>query len=161
MLLEPIITSLLETDMYKFSMGQCIYHQFSDYKTTWSFKCRNTDVHFTHEMVEEIKEQIKDAILKGELEDGELLPSIRNFANDIQVSVLTIRRVYEELEKEGFAVSQAGRGTFVSRGNLELLRDSKRRIIEQDLQKAVHNAKLFDIAKDDLYAMLDILYEED
>ena len=44
MLLEPIITSLLETDMYKFSMGQCIYHQFSDYKTTWSFKCRNTDV---------------------------------------------------------------------------------------------------------------------
>ena len=59
MLLKPIITSLLETDMYKFSMGQCIYHQFSDYKTTWSFKCRNTDVHFTHEMVEEIKEQIK------------------------------------------------------------------------------------------------------
>ena len=53
MLLEPIITSLLETDMYKFSMGQCIYHQFSDYKTTWSFKCRNTDVHFTHEMVED------------------------------------------------------------------------------------------------------------
>ena len=82
----------------------------------------------------QIKEQIKDAILKGELEDGEILPSIRNFANDIQVSVLTIRRVYEELEKEGFAVSQAGRGTFVSMGNLELLRDSKRRIIEQDLQ---------------------------
>ena len=49
----------------------------------------------------QIKEQIKDAILKGELEDGEILPSIRNFANDIQVSVLTIRRVYEELEKEG------------------------------------------------------------
>lgn len=59
MQLKPIITSLLETDMYKFSMGQCIYHQFSDYKTTWSFKCRNTDVCFTHEMVEEIKEQIK------------------------------------------------------------------------------------------------------
>ena len=57
--MEPIITSLLETDMYKFSMGQAIYHQFSDYKTTWSFKCRNTDVHFTPEMVEEIKEQIR------------------------------------------------------------------------------------------------------
>ena len=109
----------------------------------------------------QIKEQIKDAILKGELEDGELLPSIRSFANDVQVSVLTVRRVYEELEKEGFAVSLAVRGTFVSMGNLELLRDSKRRIIEQDLQKAVHNARLFDIAKDDLYAMLDILYEED
>ena len=56
---RPIIVSLLETDMYKFSMGQAIYHQFSDYKTTWSFKCRNKDVKFTKEMVEEIREQIK------------------------------------------------------------------------------------------------------
>lgn len=59
MKLRPIIVSLLETDLYKFSMGQAIYHQFTDYKTTWSFKCRNTDVKFTPEMVEEIKEQIK------------------------------------------------------------------------------------------------------
>ena len=59
MKLNPIIVSLLETDMYKFSMGQAIYHQFSDYKTTWTFKCRNKDVHFTEEMVEEIREQIK------------------------------------------------------------------------------------------------------
>jgi nicotinate phosphoribosyltransferase len=59
MKLNQIITSLLETDMYKFSMGQAIYHQFSDYKTTWTFKCRNKDVHFTTEMVDEIKEQIK------------------------------------------------------------------------------------------------------
>lgn len=59
MRLQPIIISLLENDMYKFSMGQAIYHQFSDYKTTWTFKCRNTDVKFTAEMVEEIKEQIK------------------------------------------------------------------------------------------------------
>lgn len=59
MKLEQIITSLLETDMYKFSMGQAMYHQFSDYKTTWSFKCRNKDVRFTPEMVEEIREQIK------------------------------------------------------------------------------------------------------
>jgi nicotinate phosphoribosyltransferase len=58
-IMERIITSLLETDAYKFSMGQAIYHQFSDYKTTWTFKCRNKDVHFTKEMVEEIKRQIK------------------------------------------------------------------------------------------------------
>lgn len=58
MRLKPIITSLLENDLYKFSMGQCIYHQFPSYKTTWTFKCRNSDVHFTEEMVEEIKEQI-------------------------------------------------------------------------------------------------------
>ena len=56
---KPAVTSLLETDLYKFSMGQAIFHQFSDYKTTWTFKCRNKDVHFTSEMVEEIREQIK------------------------------------------------------------------------------------------------------
>lgn len=59
MKLNPVITSLLETDMYKFSMGQAIYHQFTDYKTTWTFKCRNKDVHFTDEMLCEIKDQIK------------------------------------------------------------------------------------------------------
>lgn len=57
--LPRIINSLLETDMYKFSMGQGIYHQFSDYKTTWTFKCRNKDVIFTHEMIDEIRNQIK------------------------------------------------------------------------------------------------------
>lgn len=57
--MDQIITSLLETDFYKFSMGQAIYHQFSDYKTTWTFKCRNKGVCFTHEMVNEIKNQIK------------------------------------------------------------------------------------------------------
>lgn len=56
---KPFIESLLETDLYKFSMGQAIYHQFSDYKTTWTFKCRNEDVFFTPEMVEEIKAQIQ------------------------------------------------------------------------------------------------------
>ena len=59
MRLNQIIKSLLETDMYKISMGQAIYHQFSDYKTTWSFKCRNMDVYFTEEMVEEIRQQIQ------------------------------------------------------------------------------------------------------
>ena len=59
MRLPQIINSLLETDMYKFSMGQTIFHQFTSYKTTWTLKCRNKDVHFTDEMVEEIKEQVQ------------------------------------------------------------------------------------------------------
>ena len=59
MRLPQIINSLLETDMYKFSMGQTIFHQFTSYKTTWTFKCQNKDVHFTDEMVEEIKEQVQ------------------------------------------------------------------------------------------------------
>jgi nicotinate phosphoribosyltransferase len=57
--MEQIIKSLLENDLYKFSMGQAIYHQFSDYKTTWSFKCRNENVRFSEEMVEEIRNQIR------------------------------------------------------------------------------------------------------
>ena len=58
MILNPIITSLLENDLYKFSMGQAIYHQFASYKATWDFKCRNKDVFFTKEMVKEIQEQV-------------------------------------------------------------------------------------------------------
>ena len=59
MTLEPIIKSLLENDLYKFSMGMAIFHQFPEYKTTWTFKCRNTDVKFTPEMVTEITQQIE------------------------------------------------------------------------------------------------------
>ncbi len=59
MRLPQIINSLLETDLYKFSMGQAIYHQFPGYKTTWTFRCRNENVHFTEEMVDEIREQVK------------------------------------------------------------------------------------------------------
>lgn len=111
-------------------------------------------------LYQQIKEQIKDAVLKGELSDGDLLPSIRTFANDLHVSLLTVRRVYEELEQEGFAVTQAGRGTFVSMNNIELLRDAKRRLVEEDLQKAVHNAQLFGITKEELSDMISILFEE-
>ena len=79
MRLHPIITSLLEQDMYKFSMGQAIYHQFSNYKTTWTFKCRNEDVYFTEEMVEEVREQIKNfCMLRFTEEELEYLDNIKN-----------------------------------------------------------------------------------
>ena len=69
--MELIIASLLENDLYKFSMGQVIFHQFSDYQTQWTFKCRNVGIHFTPEMVEEIKEQVK-AFCKLRFTDEEL-----------------------------------------------------------------------------------------
>ena len=112
-------------------------------------------------MYQQIKDQIKDAILKEELVEGDALPSIRAFANDLKVSVLTIRRVYEELEHEGFITSQVGIGTFVSAGNLELLRDSKRRLVEQKMLDMIQTAKSLKITKEELNAMMDILYEED
>ena len=112
-------------------------------------------------LYQQIKDQIKDAILKEELVEGDALPSIRAFANDLKVSVLTIRRVYEELEQEGFIVSQVGIGTFVSTSNLELLRDSKRRIVEHKMADMIQTAKSLKISKDELNYMMDILYEED
>ena len=111
-------------------------------------------------LYQQIKDQIKDAILKNELVEGDPLPSIRSFANDLQVSVLTIRRVYEDLEQEGFVVSQVGIGTFVSASNAELLRDTKRRLVEQKMQDMIQTAKSLNISKDELNAMMDILYEE-
>lgn len=111
-------------------------------------------------LYQQIKEQIIDAILRGELAEGEVLPSIRGFANDINVSVLTIRRVYDELEQEGFTTSQVGIGTFVAMGNVELLRDSKRRTVEKKMQEMIDIAKSLNITKEELNAMMDILFEE-
>lgn len=112
-------------------------------------------------LYQQIKDQIKDAILKEELASGDALPSIRAFANDLQVSVLTIRRVYSELETEGFIVSQAGLGTFVSTGNIELLKDAKRRLVEEKMLDLIQTAKSLQIKKEDLNSMMDILYEEE
>ncbi len=112
-------------------------------------------------LYQQIEDQIKDAILKGDLVEGDPLPSIRGFANDLKVSVLTIRRVYEELEQEGFVTSQVGIGTFVSASNIDLLRDSKRRIVEQKMQDMIQTAKSLNITKEELNAMMNILYEGD
>jgi len=104
MKLKPIITSLLETDLYKFSMGQVIFHQFSDYKTTWSFKCRNTDVHFTEEMVEEIREQIKYYCgLRFTEEELQYLDKIKW----IKGSYVDFLRLWEP-RYEDFTISQDG-----------------------------------------------------
>ena len=111
-------------------------------------------------LYQHIKDQIKDAILREELVEGDALPSIRSFANDLKVSVLTIRRVYDELEKEGFITSQVGIGTFVSTSNIELLRESKRRLVEKKMLDMIQTAKSLNISKEELNAMMDILYEE-
>lgn len=112
-------------------------------------------------LYQQIEEQIIDAILKGELVEGEALPSIRTFANDLKVSILTIRRVYDDLEKEGFVNSQVGIGTFVSTTNIDLLRDSKRRIVEQKMLDMIQTAKSLGITQEELNDMMNILYEED
>ncbi|SFE22356.1 GntR family transcriptional regulator [Peptostreptococcus sp. D1] len=112
-------------------------------------------------LYQQIKAQIKDSILIGELSDGDSLPSIRVFANDLKVSVLTIRRVYSELEAEGFIISQAGLGTFVSAGNIELIKDAKRRVVEEKMSDIIKTAKSLKISKKELNDMMEILFEEE
>ena len=111
-------------------------------------------------LYQQIKDQLKDAILRQELKQGDMLPSIRTFANELRVSVLTVRRVYDDLEQEGFVVSQVGIGTFVNVGNVELLRDSRRREVEEKMADMIATAKSLDISKEELWQMLEILFEE-
>ena len=100
--MEKIITSLLETDAYKFSMGQAIYHQFPDYNTTWTFRCRNKDVKFTPEMVEEIREQIK-AFCNLRFDDEELA-YLKNITW-LKGSYVSFLRVWQPLRVEGLRCS--------------------------------------------------------
>lgn len=83
------------------------------------------------------------------------------YGNDLKVSVLTIRRVYDDLEKEGFVNSQVGIGTFVSTSNVELLRDSKRRLVEQKMLEMIQTAKSLGITQQELNDMMNILFKEE
>jgi GntR family transcriptional regulator len=112
-------------------------------------------------LYQQIKDQIKDAILRQELKEGEKLPSIRSLANNLHVSVLTTKRVYEELEKEGFIVTIVGKGSFVASENTEMLSEFKRHLVEKKLSEVWQMARTLGINKEELYSMMDIIFEED
>lgn len=109
---------------------------------------------------EQIAQQIKGAILSGDLTEGEMLPSIRALANDLRISVITTKRAYADLEEAGFVTTVQGKGTFVAGGNLELLREEKLRGIEAQLEKAVHDATESGISTEELREMFDLLLGE-
>lgn len=109
---------------------------------------------------EQIKRQIKESILRGELQEGELLPSIRQLAKDLHISVITTKRAYDDLEQEGFIVSVVGKGSFVAGQNRELLREMRLRWIEERLAEVVAESKALDVTLAELTDMLRLLYEE-
>ena len=109
---------------------------------------------------EQIVKQIKNHILTGVLEEGASLPSIRNLAQELRISVITTKRAYEELEREGFIHTMPGKGSFVSGQNKELLREKRIKIIEEKLQEAIEESRLLDLSLEELKDMLTILYEE-
>ena len=108
---------------------------------------------------EQISSQIKSAVLAGELEPGSALPSIRALANDLHVSVITTKRAYSDLEALGFIETRQGKGSFVSSGNLELLREERLRQVEDLLQQAIDSADAAGVTLNDLHDMLDTLAE--
>ena len=106
---------------------------------------------------EQIVSQIKAAILKGEVAEGEMLPSIRALAKDLRISVITTKRAYDELEREGLIVTMAGKGCFVAARNPELIREGVLREIEAHMTKIAELAAQAGIGADDLKDMFDLL----
>ncbi len=90
---------------------------------------------------EQITNQVKAAILSGELSPGDALPSMRLLAKELRISVITTKRAYEELEREGFVETVVGKGSFVARQNRELLREARLREVEARLEQAVEAAR--------------------
>lgn len=108
---------------------------------------------------EQISRQIKGAIAGGKLSPGEALPSIRSLARDLRISVITTKRAYEELEREGFLQNIPGKGCFVAPQNRELLREAQLRRVEEFLSLAVDEARKGGFTLEELTEMLNILYQ--
>ena len=109
---------------------------------------------------EQITCQIREHILSGGLAEGEALPSMRVLARDLRISVITTKRAYEELEREGFITTVPGKGCFVAARTLELVREDARRRVEEHLSRAVDAARAAGISADEVRQALDILYQE-
>jgi len=109
---------------------------------------------------EQITSQIKSLILAGELLEGAAIPSMRNLAKELQISVITTKRAYEELEKAGFIYSIVGKGSFVAEQNLEVIREKKLKVIEEQLSAVITNSREIGLSLDELQLLLKILYEE-
>ncbi|MGY4796050.1 GntR family transcriptional regulator [Lysinibacillus sp. FSL K6-0057] len=109
---------------------------------------------------EQITNQIKSLILAGELQEGTAIPSMRNLAKDLQISVITTKRAYEELEKAGFIYSIVGKGSFVAEQNLEVIREKKLKVIEEQLSAVITNSREMGLSLEELQELLKILYEE-
>ena len=110
---------------------------------------------------EQITNQIKSSILSGELQEGAALPSIRRLAKELSISVITTKRAYEELEKAGFIYSVVGKGSFVAEQNLEVMREKKLKIIEEQLSAVIKNSREIGLPFDELLQLVKILNEEE
>ena len=110
---------------------------------------------------EQITTQIKESILVNKLLAGDALPSIRSLAKELKISVMTTKRAFADLERDGFIETVAGKGSFVTERNQDFLREELLRQIEEHLQKAVKTAKTVGIMKEELQELLSLMLEEE
>lgn len=108
---------------------------------------------------DQIVTQMKNLILSGELRQGDALPSMRLLAKELRISVITTKRAYEELEREGFIVSMTGKGSFVASKNIDFIKEEQLRIIEEHLQKGAALAQGCGIGYEELAEILRVIYE--
>lgn len=107
---------------------------------------------------EQIVSQIKSQIMSGELKEGDALPSMRALAQALRISVITTKRAYEELERDGFIESYTGKGSFVKKQNTELLKEEYLRKVEALLNDACETAKMCDISLEEMISIIEMLY---
>ncbi|AKA72376.1 MULTISPECIES: GntR family transcriptional regulator [Clostridium] len=106
---------------------------------------------------EQITKQIKNLIFNGALCEGDPLPSIRNLAQELKISVITTKRAYEELERDGFIETIPGKGSYVAGQNKELIKEKRIKLIEDKLLEVLEESKLLGLSLNDLKEMLEIL----
>lgn len=109
----------------------------------------------------QIVTQIKTAIMLEEFSSGDALPSIRTLAKELQISVITTKRAYEELEREGFIETVPGKGSYVSGQNLDLIRERRLTTIDEKLTEVVSESKLLNLSLEELQSMLTLIYTEE
>ncbi len=109
---------------------------------------------------EQIYAQIKALIISGALQEGDLLPSIRSLAKDLRISVITTKRAYDELEKDGYIYSVAGKGSYVAKKNTELLKEAHLKEIEAHIQAILQLAPSCNLKTDDIVEMVKLIAEE-
>lgn len=109
---------------------------------------------------EQIEEQIKSQIMSGELMEGDVLPSMRVLAKELKISIITTKRAYEDLERDGFIESITGKGSFVKGINSDIVKENMMFAIEELLEKAVDKALLGKISCEELTEMLALLYQD-
>ncbi|OQB20348.1 MAG: HTH-type transcriptional repressor YtrA [Firmicutes bacterium ADurb.Bin182] len=109
----------------------------------------------------QIADQIKTAVFRGEIKPGELLPSVRMLANELQISVITTRKAYEELEQEGLIVSLPGKGTFISSKSPELLNEARFNAVEERVCETIAFAKRMGVGREKLKEIINFFMEDE